>query len=260
MGHFREVRLLMVANHLGVGRRGRLAPPQRPADFRAHSAPAAGRSGSGFGPDDEGSDDEEEEEIDDEAMDELLANAALGIESEDEPAATAAETPAEDSLGDVDAAPEDETEEEGSLVKVLMEEDPKARQLASSKLWEIWYNEAGAEARKRLDEAGGLMGSARTAPRAAAALETLASDFPAWAEPLNRLATLRFMERKFPEAIELCEKVLTMKPYHFACLSGLTMAHYNNGDKNLARSAAERLNKVSPLRNLSVLLVISAPF
>ena len=47
------------------------------------------------------------------------------------------------------------------------------------------------------------MGSAQTVPRAAAALESLASDYPAWAEPLNRLATLRFMEKKFPEAIEV---------------------------------------------------------
>ena len=202
MASLRDARLLALANHLGA--RGR-SPPPRPADFRGSSpgiaaarpAPAAGRSGS----DDDG-DEAEQEEIDDEAMDELLANAALGIENEDEAMPTPGATPEEYTLGDVDAAPEDESEE-ATLVAALLQEDPKARQLASSKLWEIWYNEAGAEARKRLDEAGGLMGSAQTVPRAAAALESLASDYPAWAEPLNRLATLRFMEKKFPEAIEV---------------------------------------------------------
>ena len=121
----------------------------------------------------------------------------------------------------------DEGPSEASLIAELTG-DQKAIQQATSRLWELWYNEEGEVARRRLDEAGGMMGSPRTASRAAESLQTLAEEFPSWAEPVNRLATLRFMERKFEESIELCERVLELKPHHFACLSGLTMAYHNN--------------------------------
>jgi hypothetical protein len=193
-------------------------------------------------------DDEEDdvlEELDEDELMEALANAALGIAPDEaaEGDAASAEPP----------ATEDELPDETALLQELLGEDPKARQRATSLLWELWYNQAGDEARRRLDEAGGLMGSPRTAARAASLLEQLAKDYPAWAEPLNRLATLRFMERKFTESIELCEQVLTLKPHHFACLSGLAMAYYNNREPEKARGAAERLSKVSPAMGLPLL-------
>ena len=180
------------------------------------------------------SDDEEiEEEVDEEAEMEALANAALGItpdeaeadDEEEEPGEERrpAPTPQKYRLGDAF----DEAPSEASLIAELTG-DQKAIQQATSRLWELWYNEEGEAARRRLDEAGGMMGSPRTASRAAESLQTLADEFPSWAEPVNRLATLRFMERKFEESIELCERVLELKPHHFACLSGLTMAYYNN--------------------------------
>ena len=197
-----------------------------------------------------------EEDVDEEAEMDALANAALGI------------TPAGDQSDGIDAPVADKgargrgapaatalasNADEQVLVAELLGEDVQARQRATTALWEHWYSEQGGEARTRLEEAVKLMGSPRTADRAAAMLTSLISDYPAWAEPLNRLATLRFMERKFAESIELCEKVLAIKPHHFACLSGLTMAYYNNREPEKARGAAERLRKVSPSMGLPLL-------
>lgn len=180
------------------------------------------------------------EHVDEDAEMEALANAALGITLEGEPPASTANE-------------SERAADEHELVTELLDEDAHARQRATAALWEHWFSEEGAEARRRLEDAVELMGSPQTANRATVELQSLIADYPAWAEPLNRLATLRFMERKFTESIELCEKVLAMKPHHFACLSGLTMAYYNNRELEKARGAAERLRKVSPSMGLPLL-------
>lgn len=182
----------------------------------------------------------EEEHVDEDAEMEALANAALGITSAgNRPAVTKGE--------------EHDKADEQTLVAELLAEDGHVRQRATAALWERWFSEEGVEARHRLEEAAELMGSPRTARSAATQLQSLITEYPGWAEPLNRLATLRFMERKFAESIDLCEKVLAMKPHHFACLSGLTMAYYNNGEPQKARDAAERLRTLSPSMGLPLL-------
>jgi tetratricopeptide (TPR) repeat protein len=187
-----------------------------------------------------------EETVDEQAEMDALANAALGITSlgdEDQP----------DKAADGPTAEMEKQVDEEALVLELLGEDADARKRATIALWEHWFSEQGAEARRRLEQAVELMSTPKTAERAAAELNAIISDYPAWAEPLNRLATLRFMERKFSESIDLCEKVLAMKPHHFACLSGLTMAYYNNREPEKARGAAELLTKVSPSMGLPLL-------
>ncbi|MGB1356098.1 MAG: hypothetical protein ACPG7P_02310, partial [Candidatus Puniceispirillaceae bacterium] len=46
----------------------------------------------------------------------------------------------------------------------------------------------------------------------AVALTALMDEFPDWAEPTNRLATLRYMEGEFAESVQLCLRVLRLKP------------------------------------------------
>lgn len=187
-----------------------------------------------------------EENVDEDAEMEALANAVLSMTHEGKQ--LAGEPPASAAPGSEQAA-----DEQALVTELKLDKNAHARQRAISALWEHWFSEEGAEARRRLEDAAGLMGSPQTTDRAAVELQSLIADYPAWAEPLNRLATLRFMARNFTESIELCEKVLAMKPHHFACLSGLAMAYYNNREPEKARGAAERLREVSPSMGLPLL-------
>ena len=73
-------------------------------------------------------------------------------------------------------------------------------------------------------------------------LLALMSRYPLWAEPINRLATLRYLQRRFAESVELCERVLALKPWHFGALSGIVMCYEELGDREAAkRWAAEAL-------------------
>ena len=48
--------------------------------------------------------------------------------------------------------------------------------------------------------------------------------------PRNRLATLKYLTGDFAESVELCERVLALKPHHFGALSGICMCHAKLGD------------------------------
>ena len=73
------------------------------------------------------------------------------------------------------------------------------------------------------------MAISRAAERAEAALLELMERYPDWAEPINRLATLRYLQGRPAEAVDLCLKVLRMKPWHFGALSGIVMCYAQQG-------------------------------
>ena len=90
---------------------------------------------------------------------------------------------------------------------------------AVSNLWDLWYGEEGEAARFALLAAEGN----------AAALKELMDIFPDWAEPTNRLATLRFLQGDFDDSAQLCLRVLRTKPWHFGASSGIVMVYANMG-------------------------------
>ena len=109
---------------------------------------------------------------------------------------------------------------ERNLVAALANDnDPQA----TAALWEHWFGERGEVARESIRVANGALDD----PAAAGenSLLQLMVDFPDWAEPINRLATLRFMQGRFEESVTLCERVLALKPWHFGALSGIVMCH-----------------------------------
>ena len=76
---------------------------------------------------------------------------------------------------------------------------------AIANIWEHWFGEEGKKQNGYLKTAGGN----------AAVLKDLMEEYPDWAEPANRLATLRYMEGEFEESVDLCLRVLRLKPWHF---------------------------------------------
>lgn len=104
---------------------------------------------------------------------------------------------------------------------------------SANHLWEHWFGEEGEDAQIALESAAQVLDEPDSAGEAPALLE-LIERFPTWAEPINRLATLRFLQRRFAESVELCERVLVLKPWHFGALSGIVMCHSELGNSEAA--------------------------
>ena len=91
-----------------------------------------------------------------------------------------------------------------------------------------------------MEEVENLMGGSGLAPKAlelaAIKLQDLIDDYDGWAEPLNRLAMVRFLQMRWSDSANLCEEVIKIKPWHFGALSGLIMCHQRCGDVEAARN------------------------
>mmetsp|Transcript_10480 Transcript_10480/g.14860 ORF Transcript_10480/g.14860 Transcript_10480/m.14860 type:complete len:305 (+) Transcript_10480:190-1104(+) len=120
---------------------------------------------------------------------------------------------------------------------------------ALSDLWSLWFAERGPEAANELLQAEELAGQGpRSWDKAEELLRKIIEDHGVyWAEPVNRLATLMYMQGRLQESRELCELVLTIKPWHFGALSGIVMVFAGLGDPIAARQwAARRLPPIQP--------------
>jgi hypothetical protein len=118
-----------------------------------------------------------------------------------------------------------------------------------SDLWTLWFQERGPGAAARLLEAEELTGQGPASwDQAEKVLRSLIEEHGVyWAEPVNRLATLFYMQGKMDESETLCKIVLAVKPWHFGALSGIVMVYAGVHDTQSARQwAARRLPTIAP--------------
>ena len=117
-----------------------------------------------------------------------------------------------------------------------------------SDLWTLWFEERGASAAKELKAAEQLsMNGPQYWDEAETKLRALIEEHGVhWAEPVNRLATLMYLQGRLKESKELCEIVLAVKPWHFGALSGVVMVCAGLSDVSGARMWADR--RLPPLR------------
>ena len=119
---------------------------------------------------------------------------------------------------------------------------------ALSDLWTLWFAERGPRASQKLMAAEQLaMGGPMYWSKAEERLRSLIEEHGVhWSEPVNRLATLLYQQGRLKESKELCEVVLSVKPWHFGALSGIVMVCAGLGDASAARMWADR--RLPPLR------------
>ena len=118
-----------------------------------------------------------------------------------------------------------------------------------SDLWNLWFQERGPDAAKRLWHVEELTTQGpRHWHEVESELRALIEEHGVrWAEPVNRLATLLYMQGRLEEAEEMALAVLAVKPWHFGALSGLVMIYAGQQEPMRARQwAARRLPTYCP--------------
>lgn len=113
-------------------------------------------------------------------------------------------------------------------------------------VWDLWYASRGPRAAKELLATGQLV-AAQGQPEAWKEAEDMlrvliAREGIHWVEPVNRLATLMFLQNRYEESLELCLLVLALKPWHMGALSGIVMVYQGLQDnQNMLKYALQRM-------------------
>lgn len=134
---------------------------------------------------------------------------------------------------------------EDVLVRCLASAEPAVVQLAVAGLWECWLNEAGEAARRELETGIDAMNAGKL-ERAAQTFSRLTDRYPLWAEAINKLATVFYLQNKPQASSELCRQVVALKPDHFGAWNGLTLCAIQTEDWPLALRAVRESLRLQP--------------
>lgn len=116
-------------------------------------------------------------------------------------------------------------------------------------LWSLWFSERGPHAARELRDIEDLTSEGpRSWADAEDRLRAMIDEHGVYfVEPVNRLATLLFLQGRLEESKEMCELVLAVKPWHFGASSGIVMVCAGLGDPTAARTwATRRLPPIQP--------------
>ena len=118
-----------------------------------------------------------------------------------------------------------------------------------SELMSFWMNERGSKAAARLLQAEAFTNQKETWNQAEMILLELVDMYGVhWVEPVNRLATLYYLQGRLHESERLCRTVLKIKPWHVGALSGIVLVYaaMDNASDRARQWAARRLPPLSP--------------
>lgn len=134
---------------------------------------------------------------------------------------------------------------EDVLAGCLSSEQALVVQLASAGLWECWLGEAGSDARQRMEGGVDRMNEGDL-EEAGQVFTQLMEDYPDWAEAANKKATVLYLQGRPQASIELCRRVVALKPDHFGAWNGMALCAIQGEDWPLALQAVHESLRLQP--------------
>ena len=134
---------------------------------------------------------------------------------------------------------------EDILAKCLACPRPEVARLATDGLWECWLNEGGRVGRRRMEEGIDAM-NAGDLEVASEIFARLMEEFPDWAEAINKRATALYLRGELLESIELCRRVVALKPDHFGAWNGMAICAMQVEEWPLALAAVRESLRLQP--------------
>ena len=104
------------------------------------------------------------------------------------------------------------------------------RTQAEELIWALWCSHEDQDAARALQKATGAM-NRREISAAEPILDQLIQDYPNWAEPWNKRATLWFIAGRDLDSLDDIWRTLELEPRHFGAISGLGQICLRSGDE-----------------------------
>ena len=106
------------------------------------------------------------------------------------------------------------------------------------KIWNLWLNNGSTISSNNQMQRGLELLQNGKLDRALSLFKNLSKDEPAWAEPINKIATIKFMQGNYIGSINDIKSTLKLEPRHFGAISGLVqiniiLKEYKQALKNL---------------------------
>jgi tetratricopeptide (TPR) repeat protein len=130
------------------------------------------------------------------------------------------------------------------LGRALRDEDLAVRSMAEDALWAVWFRADTPEHNRTLEEVQASI-KAEQLEKAETQVTRLIANAPNFAEAYNQRAIVYFLQGRFAESAEDCQRVLERNPFHIGAIEGLAQCQLH---LNRARDALKSLRRALKLR------------
>ena len=107
-----------------------------------------------------------------------------------------------------------------------------------AKIWNLWLNNGSTKSSNSQMQRGLELLQNGKLDKALLLFKKLSKKEPMWAEPINKIATIKFLQGDFIDSINDIKSTLKLEPRHFGAISGLVqiniiLKEYKQALKNL---------------------------
>ena len=143
---------------------------------------------------------------------------------------------------------------EGTLVECLASQNPATVRLATAGLWECWFNEQGAAARRQIEKGTERMNQGDL-EGALDIFAKLVKKYPRWAEAHNKQATALYLLGNARLSYKVCQVVVELKPHHFGAWNGMALCAAQLEKWSAALDAARQALRLQPTAQANLDLI-----
>lgn len=143
---------------------------------------------------------------------------------------------------------------ESALVECLVSQNPAVIRLATGGLWECWFNEQGAAARRQIEKGTRCMNEGNL-EGALDIFARLVKKYPRWAEAHNKQATALYLLGNARLSYKVCQVVVELKPYHFGAWNGMALCAAQLEKWQAALDAARQALRLQPTAQANLDLI-----
>ena len=124
------------------------------------------------------------------------------------------------------------------FLKLKQSTNPALAMDYEAKIWNLWLNNGSSKKSNSQMQRGLELLQNGKLDRALSLFKNLSKEDPIWAEPINKIATIKFLQGDYIGSINDIKLTLKLEPRHFGAISGLVqiniiLKEYKQALKNL---------------------------
>jgi tetratricopeptide (TPR) repeat protein len=132
------------------------------------------------------------------------------------------------------------------LAPLLRDADPMVNQMAEHAMWSVWFRSgANCDANRELCRGTKALNQ-RDFDLALEHIDRAIACDPGFAEAYNQRAIVNYLQERYEESIEDCQRVLERMPMHFGAWAGMGHCHAHLGRLTDALACYEKALAINP--------------
>ncbi|NJL01803.1 MAG: tetratricopeptide repeat protein [Spirulinaceae cyanobacterium RM2_2_10] len=141
------------------------------------------------------------------------------------------------------------------LLADLQSDTEATRRQATTRLWQLWFNQKGEPGMECLQRAQACLEFGDVV-RAEQLLSETISRYPDFAEAWNRRAVLYYALEDYPRSCSDCQRVVQLNPVHFGAWHGIGLCQMELGDYSEAITAFRQALAIQPYATTNQQLIL----